>query len=429
MANLAGTKAQRQTSRSGWGTEGNAPSLALRARADSRPHDLTPPGSASRATITPGSASRATQNQCAVRSGRRRWTPIAAVIAVVGSLAGMAGCQSATRVIAPRATFQQGEERREVEIRIEPQSSQSGTEQSKNGYEIGCKDGYENGSDVTFGPSCDPAPVAYHEAAFTRENKAETGEDNNGTRARNIASVATRLGEPGHLASPDDLGDVIGEAVRAGSSVHVRVTETRPASSYAEQGAGLSAKSDQAAMEFSTGLRSVVLPWGRAEGGTSGFTGKIMGRSVNVLHIIGGLTLICAVIPVVMTPRRVGLAAAIAGAGVALIAAGTVAEQAPWVLVLAFVAFLAALGWLGYSAWKAGRLGLVLDRVQLGVEAAPATAGQLVKASIADAAGPAKHVVKREIAASKRRTGSGKSGENTARRAVPPVGTEAAGGP
>lgn len=290
----------------------------------------------------------------------------------------------------------------------------------------------------------DAAAFSYSEAAFVandnasehRQNKAETPQYN---------PISNALKSEQEM--PDGLGDVISEAVRQGSAVHVRVTETRPASSYAEQGAGLTSKSDQAAMEFSTGLRSVVLPWGRAEGGTSGFTGKIMGRSVNVLHILGGLTLICAVIPVVMTPRRVGLAAAIAGAGVALIAAGTVAEQAPWVLIVAFVAFLAAIAWLGYSAWKAGRLGLVLDRVQLGVEAAPATAGQIVKASIADAAGPAKHVVKREIAASKRRTKSdeatkrrsdeGESDravllarlrENTARRAVPPVGTEAAGG-
>lgn len=368
-----------------------------------------------------------------VRSGRRRWAPAAAVIAVVGSLLGLAGCQSATRVIAPKATFQQGGETREIEIRIEPQSSQSGTEQSKNGY--------ENQADAMQ----ESAGVSYSLASFEtaghhenhQKNKGETGQSNNGTRVANIAFDDFATSPSGHLASPADLGDVIGEAVRAGSSVHVRVTETRPASSYAEQGAGLSAKSDQAAMEFSTGLRGVDLPWGRAESGTAGFAGKIMGKSVNVLHILGGITLVCAVIPVVMTPRRVGLAAAIAGAGVALIAAGTVAEQAPWVLVLAFVAFVAALGWLAFSAWKSGRLGLVLDRVQLGVEAAPATAGQLVKASIADAAGPAKHVVKREIAASKRRTGSdavmkprnGNSGKNTGETPVPPVGTGAAGGP
>jgi hypothetical protein len=374
-----------------------------------------------------------------VRSGRRRWTPIAAVIAVVGSLAGMAGCQSATRVIAPRATFQQGEERREVEIRIEP-GRDGETKRRRDEVGIILPDSpsrhlatspeNNNGYELSDAAMQDASAFSYSLTSFEtvdadakhQGNKAETPEYN---------PISNALKSEQEM--PDGLGagleGAISEAVRQGSAVHVRVTETRPASSYAEQGAGLTSKSDQAAMEFSTGLRSVVLPWGQAEGGTSGFTGKIMGRSVNVLHILGGLTLICAVIPVVMTPRRVGLAAAIAGAGVALIAAGTVAEQAPWVLVLAFVAFLAALGWLGFSAWKAGRLGLVLDRVQLGVEAAPATAGQLVKASIADAAGPAKHVVKREIAASKRRTGSGKSGENTARRAVPPVGTEAAGGP
>ncbi|MCL4221026.1 MAG: hypothetical protein KJZ65_06625 [Phycisphaerales bacterium] len=364
-----------------------------------------------------------------VRSGRRRWLSIAAVIAGAGLAT---GCQSATRVIAPKATFQQGGETREVEIRIEPR----GAENNKAAEQQSNKEDENRIEEAAFSYS-EAAFVASDNASQHRENKAETAQSNKAAKQQSNKSGS------GDLTS-DDLGDVIGEAVRAGSSVHVKITETRPASSYAEQGAGLSAKSDQAAMEFTTGLRGVDLPWGRAESGTAGFAGKIMGRSVNVLHILGGLTLICAVIPVVMTPRRVGLAAAIALAGVALIAAGTVAEQAPWVLVLAFVAFLAALGWLGFSAWKAGRLGLVLDRVQLGVEAAPATAGQLVKASIADAAGPAKHVVKREIAASKRRTGSdavmkprnGNSGktrlavsEDGAGQGVAPSGTEAAGGP
>lgn len=354
---------------------------------------------------------------------------------------GLAGCQSATRVIAPKATFQQGEERREVEIRIEPAAPSDGatptggdwrrsdggneaTSQSRhlaispapennNGYEIG----YENGGESPAFSYSEAAFVANDNASERRKNKGETGEDNN---QNNTLHAAAEL--------PDGLGagleGAISEAVRQGSSVHVRVTETRPASSYAEQGAGLTSKSDQAAMEFSTGLRSVVLPWGRAEGGVSGFVGKIAGKSVNVLHGLGGLTLIAAVIPVVLKPRRVGLAAAIAGAGVALIAAGTVAEQAPWVLVLAFIAFVGTLGWLGISAWRSGQLAEGIKPVVAGVEALPEHLQKAVKSSIERKAGAKIDTTRAVVRRAKKQVGIvGKTTTET-----PPVGTGAAGG-
>lgn len=202
------------------------------------------------------------------------------------------------------------------------------------------------------------------------------------------------------------IDEAIREAVRNGHSVELkhRTTEEIPLtadtsnSTLDDSGPGLTTSSDEAAIGFDGRKSGASLPWGGESGKTKwGLDASLLSRGMNPLLILGGIVMICAVIPVISPPRRWVASGIVALTGLLIIAAGVVSEQAPWVFVLAILAFLGVAGWLGYEAWRNKRREVALKAIVKGVESEQGDA----KNNIKQAAGEQLAVVKSEVNATK----------------------------
>jgi hypothetical protein len=208
----------------------------------------------------------------------------------------------------------------------------------------------------------------------------------------------------------DSIGEAIREAVRNGYGVKLKTRETEEIpltadtsnSSLDDSGPGLTTSSDEAAIGFDGRKSGASLPWGGQSGKTKwGLDASLLSRGMNPLLILGGIVMICAVIPVISPPRRWVASGIVALTGLLIVAAGVVSEQAPWVFVLAILAFLGVAGWLGYEAWRNKRREVALKAIVKGVNDADTSVRDLAKKSIGDAAGDRLTVVKSEVNATK----------------------------
>lgn len=217
---------------------------------------------------------------------------------------------------------------------------------------------------------------------------------------------------PTPITNREIVRDAIDAATYSNTPIELVITETEnvPASadttssSLQDDGASLRTSSDEAAVDFESRQGKWQLPWAkrRGGGGSFGISAQVFGDSgMNALHIVGSLVLLAAIVPLVMMPRRVGLAATLAGAGLMIIAAGTVAEQYPWILAIALVVFIGVLGYLAYEAWRSGRLRSTLTAVTRAVEYSPNP--DAVKSQVARESGSMGHAHTAEIRAAKRR--------------------------
>lgn len=204
-----------------------------------------------------------------------------------------------------------------------------------------------------------------------------------------------------------ELAERTGNRVRVEYSQTVPVTTSTTESTLDDRGAGLDSRGEGQATGLDQAGRRVSLPWdrsARASGGGFGLTTEIAGLGgINVLHVLGGLCVIAALIPIVLPPRRIGLAASIAGTGLLLIAAGTVADEYPWIYAIAIVAFLGVLGWLAYAAWREARKSATLAAIVPAVENVENS--DAVKAGVTQEAGGAIDLVRAEVRAIKKRLG------------------------
>jgi hypothetical protein len=224
--------------------------------------------------------------------------------------------------------------------------------------------------------------------------------------------------------TPTTLTGVAALAAARGMGVTLTTSETKPTtadetrSTIDETGAGLRSSSSEAAIDFDSSGRTFPLPWGGVlSGGISGLTATISGKKINALHLFGAVTLLAAVVPIVVKPRRIGLAAAIAGAGLVLIATGTVVAKYPLALLVGLGVFAGVLAWLAVSAWRARQNAVAIERVAKGVEDLPEPQKLAVKASIARAANGSMKTVRAVVRRAKRRLGTDGRLE-----AAPPVG-------
>lgn len=206
--------------------------------------------------------------------------------------------------------------------------------------------------------------------------------------------------------SEDSIGDAIREAVRNGYGVKLKTRDTEEIpltadtsnSSLDDSGPGLTTSSDEAAIGFDGRKSGASLPWGGQSGKTKwGLDASLLSRGMNPLLILGGIVMICAVIPVISPPRRWVASGIVALTGLLIVAAGVVSEQAPWVFVLAIIAFLGVAGWLGYEAWRNKRRAVALKAIVKGVE----NEQGYTKNNIKQAAGEQLAVVKSEVNATK----------------------------
>lgn len=236
-----------------------------------------------------------------------------------------------------------------------------------------------------------------------------------GNRARDQPEDARRVDAAG-------LADAIRSAVDQGSIVDFEITTTDNTplttntveSTLDDRGAGLLTSSDEAAIGFDGKRGGSSLPWGGKSGKNSfGLDASLLSRATSPLVLLGGIVLLGAIVPILMTPRRFGAAAAIAGMGLLLIAAGVVATESPWVFVVVLIAFIGFVVWQGWELWKRRGVQDTLDTVVRGVEETNAAHADIVKqkiGAIAEANGKQEITVKNEVRKAKVRQGLSKKG-------------------
>lgn len=166
-----------------------------------------------------------------------------------------------------------------------------------------------------------------------------------------------------------DLRAALEAAIAAGAEVEITFVQTG-ASALDATAPRMQTRSERAALGYDLALPRWPLPWGgESSGGGAALSAKLLGGGgFNVLHALGAITFVGALIPLLRTPRRFGAAACFAGVGLALIAVGTVHERYPWALALAALALAGLLAWCGYEAWRRGRLDMTVSRVTRAVE-------------------------------------------------------------
>lgn len=218
------------------------------------------------------------------------------------------------------------------------------------------------------------------------------------------------------------LAETLRSAVDRGSVVDFEYTTTDNTplttntveSTLDDRGAGLLTSSDEAAIGFDGKRGGTDMPYGGKSGKSSfGLDASLLTRATNPLVILGGIVLLGAIVPVLMTPRRFGAAATIAGMGLLLIAAGVVATEMPWIFVVVLLAFIGFVVWQGWELWKRRGVQDTLDTVVRGVEETNATHASVVKGrigAIAESNGKQEMVVKNEVRKSKVRQGLRKKG-------------------
>jgi len=298
-------------------------------------------------------------------------------------MAMLAGCQAGTRVSAPESRLQRSIEAPgatwKMELKIRP----------------GRRERPEAAPSEQDRWNAEATERGVVEAAWRGERAGEWEEDTTKPRRPQVrasgslgvrgggpqadASGLLGEGEDSHQQIDDgDWASVIEEAVRHGAEVDLSLSGTVPNSADTQSleavGPGLHINGD-GKLEFIPSVPELAFADGDGGGGgsgsvSSGFTATIAGRTINALHILGGLMLVAAVVPIVIRPRRIGLAGAMAGSGLAIIAAGTVAETYPWILAVGFVVFLGVLVWLAVDAWRARKRSQELKETVFAIDAA-----------------------------------------------------------
>ncbi|MCA9289374.1 MAG: hypothetical protein KDA05_12350 [Phycisphaerales bacterium] len=238
-----------------------------------------------------------------------------------------------------------------------------------------------------------------------------------GTTPVGVGGEAAKKGDRGgqdQAVTPQPLRDIVEAATQTGESVRIEYSRTIPLSteqrSLADTGPGLDARGEGQATQLNQRDRRLSLPWdGEARGGGWGLDSEIVGGSgVNWLHIIGGVFLMLAVIPLLLSPKRFDIAAVIGVVGLTVIAAGTVSEQYPWIFALVLLAVIGAIVYLVVVGRSDARKRVAIEAVATGVQnQAKANPEQSAKPSIADAAKAAgtKGIVDGVIDQAKRRLG------------------------
>ncbi len=186
-----------------------------------------------------------------------------------------------------------------------------------------------------------------------------------------MASSAIGATQPGDGAAPQtvdslaELEAIIG-SLPPGTGFEIEVVSTSDTGESGTRtrtgkasGAGLRTSSDEMAGAFNTQTPDVDL--GDESATASGGGGWLdielkSGGGQTVLYVIGALLIAAAVIPIVLRPRRLGLAAAMVGAGMLVIGAGVVIQSYPWVFLVAVLVVFIAIAWLAYEAWRRGRI-------------------------------------------------------------------------
>jgi hypothetical protein len=302
---------------------------------------------------------------------------------------------------------------RRIELRVKSEAARQRDSETGQGA---ADDGEGSEGGVGGSPACAPHPLTSSEAARQRGSEA-------GMPIAAMIAAAVLGNTGGQAASgtetptnaagiPAILRDAIDAARSQGLDVELVIDEYVPLaadtthSTFTEQPARLTTSSEQAALGFSTKLRRFPLPWGgKASGGGFGFEATLLGgEGVNVLHVIGAGVMALAVIPLLRTPRRWSAALVFLGAGLAIVMAGTLVDEYPWVTLVAGVALLGLLAYGAYEAWRRGRVTVALDAITPVVEKHPM--GEQLKGLIGDKAGRKLAAVKAETTASKQRAGA-----------------------
>lgn len=157
------------------------------------------------------------------------------------------------------------------------------------------------------------------------------------------------------------LGAESGQAVRIEYSREIPLTTDTAASTLDDRGASLDHRGAEGAATLDQAPRRLSMPWatgGRAEasGGGYGLTSEIYaGSGINVLHVFAGLIGLCALIPILVPPRRIVEASLILGVALVMAAAGTVGETYPWLMAVALIGVVGLIGWGAYSLWRSAR--------------------------------------------------------------------------
>lgn len=230
------------------------------------------------------------------------------------------------------------------------------------------------------------------------------------------------------LSSPtldETLRAAIDAAASSGSRVTIEHSRTidasqdQTASTLRDRGAGIDSRGREQGLDVDQRPRRLRLPWGGdADGGGMGLSAELTGSGAAVLYVLGGLCVIAALIPIAFPPRRLGLAGAMAGTGLLLIASATVAEQYPWLMAAGFLAFVGVSAWLAYDAWNSRRKSKAMEPIALAIEAAPNAAE--IKRDIESFAGTAIDQVRAIVRPVKKRLE--RRGAIKPRAATPPVG-------
>lgn len=176
-----------------------------------------------------------------------------------------------------------------------------------------------------------------------------------------------------------EMQRLIDAAADRGMAVEIELDEVRtePGERRAEtrtehrSGPDLATRSTEAALGFRGGAGSVAGPWGANSWGAWGLDATLISRSgVRPLALIGGLVMAAALIPLVLPPRRVGLAASISLVGLSIVLTDVLVQQYPWVALIAGLLVIGGAAYLAYEAWRAGRVQLALGVLEREIETA-----------------------------------------------------------
>lgn len=321
----------------------------------------------------------------------------------------LSGCSAGTRTLVDPAntdaTHTTRIERaghtktRETELIIEPSSSRGSPDSSKS-------------------HSSQHIPAQYHRARANKSLRVQPAMSSPAVLipSGQVSTVGWQVKQGDSIDPTIDpaMLEAIREAAGNGQTVKFKVTESEEIpmsadvidSTLTDTGASLNTHSDEAAIAFDGKKSGANLPFGGKSGKTSwGLDASLFSSGVNVMHIMGAIVMLGAVVPLWAPPRRWGAAGVVVGVGLLIIAAGTVSEQAPWVFVLAIIGFMGLAGWLGYESWRNKRRGVALASVVRGVEISALQAKQSVKDKIELVSGDNINIVRSEVRSMKNKTG------------------------
>lgn len=332
------------------------------------------------------------------------WVAMLAGLAVAGAVSAV-GCSASTRTRvqgaetgATHRVESAGVERtRTIKLRITPPAERTNTIEPKRGPAV------TPAARPTTGR---PGEPVISSVAFTPDTRVAD------TRVSDTGPALLPASWPGgsqDRSDADPIADAIADAARQGRVVEYEATETETVpltaseSTLSDAGASLDTASPEAALAFESRKGGVTMPFGgRSRGSSGGLDADLSSAATNPLVWIGGLVCVGAIVPLVLPPRRIGLAVGVFAVGAGIATLGIVATNSPWVFALAVIVAAVVAALAGYQAWRNGRAQLALRTVAQGVQDTPPQEREAVKARIANAA-PAGllKAVRREVSAQK----------------------------